>query len=145
MSSNREPLLIENPNAPFNGDPSSLERFTEGDVREIHPDWLWMTIMVHLFGALALTAVFFSHGDVGWRLTCHDWLSLPLFGPGSAVPRVVLPIVLAVFPTLLVSVSVKCLYRNRSTSQKMTARNFFFLLTGMIFAIINASLYDQVS
>lgn len=113
-------------------------------IREIHPDWLWMTVMVHLFGILALTAVFFSIDDVGWRLTCHGLVSLPLFGPGATMLRLTLPIILAILPTLIVSLTFKSFYRNRTTSQKMTGRNFIFLVTGMILGIANASLYDPI-
>ncbi|WP_039962161.1 hypothetical protein [Rhodopirellula europaea] len=117
----------------------------EGRASTVHPDWRWMVCMVHLFSALALWALFFSsHGEAGWRLTCHGYCSIPLFGSGAAVLRFMLPLLLAVLPTAAASLLFWHSYHNCDPTRKATGRNFGFLLLGIILAGTNASLYDPI-
>lgn len=102
--------------------------------------------MVHLLAALLLWALFFlSHGQAGWKLTCHGHCSIQLFGGGWSILRFTLPLLLAVLPTAITSLVFWVFYHNCNPDRKATGRNFCFLLVGVILSGTNASLYDPVT
>ncbi|TWT93269.1 hypothetical protein [Stieleria varia] len=101
--------------------------------------------MVHVLSAVPLYALFFSsHGEAGWKLTCHGYCSISLFDFGSVGLRFVLPPLLAVLPTATTSLVFWYFYHNCNPARKATGRNFGFLLVGIMLAGTNASLYDPI-
>ncbi|TWU09906.1 hypothetical protein Pla52o_58150 [Novipirellula galeiformis] len=115
------------------------------DRRSTHPDWRWMLSLVYLFSAFCLWAIFNSTAsENGYKLFCHGYCSIVLFGPDSMVLRHVLPLLLAVLPTGVSALIFWHFYHNCRTERKATGRNFVFLMIGFILAVANASLYDPV-
>ncbi|NNE00566.1 MAG: hypothetical protein HKN47_24900 [Pirellulaceae bacterium] len=111
----------------------------------VHPDMLWMICMVHLWCVVCLWAVFFSIDNAVWRLTCHGWCDVALFGPHSLGLRITLPLLLGIFPTAVGCLVFWGFYKNRDPDREMTTPNFFFLLVGVALGVANASLYDPIA
>jgi len=113
----------------------------------VHPDWNWMVFMTYSMSTFCLWAVFTvgSLGDAGWRFTCHGWCDVTLFGPESKLLRAAFPLLLAIPPTAVACAVFRYFYWNQDAGRMVTKRNFCFLLTGLVFAAINASLYDPIS
>ncbi|WP_372715837.1 hypothetical protein [Novipirellula sp.] len=125
--------------------PPSVE-FTDHDSNTVHPDWRWMVCMVHIFSSLCLWSLFFSSvGDTGWQLTCHGYCSLARFGPDSTIIRFTLPLLLAALPTAVTPIVFWRFYHNCDCERDATGRNFWFLMLGIILAVINVSLYDPLA
>ncbi len=101
--------------------------------------------MVFAFSTFLLWTLFHSTASQnGYKLFCHGYCSIPLFGSGDTVLRHILPFAFATIPSGLSGLVFWHFYRGFTTEQKVTGRNVCFLLVGCVLAAFNASLFDPI-